>query len=83
MRDGIYAALREAGVSPERVAQMERLISTAVLGFAVSEAGGRFRNHTRAQLDADFEMLEALLVQFIDSAGRKPGEVMHTLQVPL
>jgi len=66
-RDSIYEALRDAGINSDRVAQIERLISTAILGFAVSEAAGRFRNHSRRQLDADFDLLQALLGQFIES----------------
>ncbi len=65
VRSGVYSALRDAGVSEERVAQTERLISTAILGFAVSEAAGRFRNHSRTQIDADFNQLRALLGQYI------------------
>ena len=66
-RDSVYLALREAGVNEERVAHTERLISTAILGFAVSEVAGRFKNHSRRQLDADFERLQGMLAQFIDS----------------
>ncbi|MQY14575.1 hypothetical protein SRB5_47430 [Streptomyces sp. RB5] len=40
--DRLYGALLEAGVEPSRVPRMERLVSTFVLGFAASEAGGRF-----------------------------------------
>jgi hypothetical protein len=39
------------------VARAERLISTAVLGFAASEAAGRFRQHDRSIIDADFAEL--------------------------
>ncbi len=39
-REVVYAALREAGLAEDDVVQMERLLVTAVLGFAVSEAGG-------------------------------------------
>jgi AcrR family transcriptional regulator len=73
-RDSVYLALKEAGVDEERLAQTERLVSTAILGFAASEVGGRFRNHSRRQLDADFERLQALLGHFIASesqSGRK------------
>ena len=35
----------------------ERLISTAVLGFAVSEATGRFRHHDQAVVDTGFAEL--------------------------
>ena len=38
-REAVYRALDDAGVPDDRVAQVERLVSTAVLGFAVSEGG--------------------------------------------
>ena len=40
--DAIYQALLDAGVPPEQVARLERMVSTFVLGYAVSEVGGRF-----------------------------------------
>ena len=69
-REVVYAALREAGVDDERLAQTERLVSTAILGFAASEAAGRFRNHSRRQLDADFGRLLKMLGQFIESESQ-------------
>jgi AcrR family transcriptional regulator len=73
-RDAVYQALGEAGVPENRVAQVERLVSTAVLGFAVSEATGRFRHHPGGQIDADFDALRGLLRQFIETEadGRVP-----------
>jgi AcrR family transcriptional regulator len=38
----IYTALIEAGVSEPQVPRLERMISTFVIGFAASEASGRF-----------------------------------------
>ena len=64
-RDAVYRALGDAGVPPDRAAQVERLVSTAVLGFAVSEAAGRFRDHSQRQLDADFDALLAMLGRFV------------------
>lgn len=48
--DAIYSALLDAGVPPAEVPRLERLVSTLVLGYAVSEASGRFsdRSPTRA-----------------------------------
>lgn len=69
-RDGVYLALKEAGIEGARLAQTERLISTAILGFAASEAAGRFRNHSRRQLDADFALLQELLGRFIEFESR-------------
>jgi AcrR family transcriptional regulator len=57
VRDAVQAALREAGLHEAAAARAERLISTAVLGFAASEAAGRFRQHSQAVLDEDFAEL--------------------------
>jgi len=75
VRGGVYAALREAGVPPDQVARTERLVSTAVLGFAVSEAAGRFRRHSRRVLDADFDRLQQLLAVFIDAEATRLSHV--------
>jgi AcrR family transcriptional regulator len=40
--DAIYLALLDAGVSDREVARVERLVSTFVLGYAISETSGRF-----------------------------------------
>jgi AcrR family transcriptional regulator len=40
--DAVFGALLEAGVPPAEVARVERLVSTALIGFAISEVGGRF-----------------------------------------
>ncbi len=65
VRDAVHRALEEAGTGSEQVAQVERLVSTAVLGFIVSEVAGRFGSHTRRVLDADFERLLELLAGFV------------------
>ena len=57
VRDTVQAALREGGRPEAEVARAERLISTAVLGFAASEASGRFRQHDQSVIDADFAEL--------------------------
>jgi AcrR family transcriptional regulator len=57
VRDSVHAALRDEGLPAPSVARAERLISTAVLGFAASEAAGRFREHKQDVLDADFAEL--------------------------
>jgi AcrR family transcriptional regulator len=40
--DVLYGALLELGVPPADVPRLERLVSTVVVGYAASEAGGRF-----------------------------------------
>jgi len=66
-RDCLTRALRDAGVARRELARTERLISTAILGFAASEAGGRFTHHSQRELDRDFARLQELLLQFIES----------------
>jgi AcrR family transcriptional regulator len=61
VRQRVYRALRGAGVAEAEVERVERLISTMVLGFAASEASGRFRSHSRKVLDADYAALEQLI----------------------
>jgi AcrR family transcriptional regulator len=67
-RDVVYAALREAGLPERDVVQLERMLATAVLGFAASEAGGRFAAHSPQQLDADFALLQDMLAGAVLSA---------------
>lgn len=55
VRGFVYGALRDAGVPDELVPRVERLLSTFVIGFAASEAGGRFAAHQQEVRDADFE----------------------------
>jgi len=56
-RDTVREALRDGGLPEAEVAQAERLISSAILGFATSEAAGRFRDHSQATVDDDFAVL--------------------------
>ena len=56
-RDAVYLGLREAGLPAESVPRAERLVTTAILGFAASEAAGRFAGHDQAVRDADFAEL--------------------------
>jgi AcrR family transcriptional regulator len=69
VRDAIHHALRQAGVPEADVARTERLLSTAVLGFAVSEATGRFRRHDQAVIDADFAELQQWLRRLLPSSA--------------
>jgi hypothetical protein len=50
-------------------AQAERLISTAVLSFVVSEAAGRFRRQDHAVVDEDFAELRRWLRAALLSAA--------------
>jgi AcrR family transcriptional regulator len=60
-RDRVHTALRAAGIARKDVARVERLLSTMVLGFAASEASGRFAGHSRKVVDADYAALEAII----------------------
>jgi len=66
IRDDVYRAYEEAGIPSDRVHQTERLVSSALLGFVVSEVAGRFQNHSPQVLDGDFERLLQLLARFIE-----------------
>jgi AcrR family transcriptional regulator len=57
VRDAVVAALQDAGLTETAARRAERLLSTAVLGFAASEAAGRFRQHQQAVIDQDFAEL--------------------------
>src|SRR3954453_5911251 len=61
-RELVYEALRDAGVPRDEIPRVERLLSTFMLGFAASEAGGRFAEHDRAPLDADLQWAEDLVL---------------------
>lgn len=66
VREIVYQALREAGVDEAGVPRAERMLSTFVIGFAASEAAGRFTVTSR-ELDDDFawaaaRMLNTLVV---------------------
>jgi AcrR family transcriptional regulator len=52
-RDAVNGALRDAGIDESTIPRVERLLSTFVLGFAASEAAGRF-TAAPEQLDEDF-----------------------------
>lgn len=64
-RDRVLELLGEMGVPEDDRARVERLVSTMVLGFAASEAGGRFGRHPRREIDADFEVLEDTIATLI------------------
>lgn len=69
-RDAVRLALADAGIPEARTDQLQRLLSTAVLGFALSEIAGRFDAQTARQRDADFELLLELLIESIRSRLR-------------
>lgn len=66
-RDRVVHALTLAGVPDDQVARLERLISTMVLGFAASEAAGRFRAHPAAVVDGDWAALTTIIAGVIDA----------------
>lgn len=64
----IYAAIREAGVPESQVGRLERLVTTFVIGFAASEALGRFAGRP-VDADAEFRADLADLRQLVRAAG--------------
>lgn len=74
VRDSVCAALEEAGLGAAQARQAERLLSTVVLGFAASEAAGRFRDHPRSVIDQDFACLERVIGQVLEDLARRPPD---------
>jgi AcrR family transcriptional regulator len=66
-RDVVYDALRAAGLPADEVPRAERLISTMVLGFALSESSGRFAGRRDAEIDADYAVLEDVIRAFVEA----------------
>ncbi len=70
--DAMYQALLDAGVPPEHVPRLERLLSTFVLGYATSEVNGRFTPGTvsprgrRAQFAPDEVPAHVRLAKWLD-----------------
>lgn len=72
-RDLVIELLRDAGVPAGARARLERLISTVVLGFAVSEVNGRFAGQSRSTIDRDWALLTRWLRELITDAGSISG----------
>jgi AcrR family transcriptional regulator len=77
VRDAVYSALRDSGLAEASLARAERLTSTALLGFAASEAAGRFRMHDEAVIDADFAELMRWLFLALSSLGAAQAAVLQ------
>jgi AcrR family transcriptional regulator len=77
VRDYVDRALRDAGVPADEVGRVERLLSTAVLGFAASEAAGRFQQHEQSTIDEDFAHLQRWLLSLLphDPAEVQPPRI--------
>jgi AcrR family transcriptional regulator len=73
VRDSVCAALEEAGLGAAQARQAERLLSTVVLGFAASEAAGRFRDHPRSVIDEDFACLERVIARVLEDLTQPAG----------
>ncbi|HEY3947269.1 MAG TPA: TetR family transcriptional regulator [Solirubrobacteraceae bacterium] len=65
VREAALRALRDGGLDPETAARRERLLSTVIMGFALSEIAGRFAGV--ADVDAEFEEALSLLAGVVTS----------------
>jgi AcrR family transcriptional regulator len=78
--EAIFAALRDAGVADRDIPRVERLLSTFVLGFAASEAGGRLGPGSvptaarRSGSEAAELPLHHTLAEFLDAGGNWDAE---------
>jgi AcrR family transcriptional regulator len=61
VRDAVVSSLVSGGLDLDHARRAERLLSTVILGFAASEAGGRFKGHSRKVIDEDFACLTQLV----------------------
>jgi AcrR family transcriptional regulator len=68
-RDAVYDALRDAGIDEELVPRFERLLNSFILGFAASEAAGRFNEVSPSDLDADLEWAQQALAPLLRLLG--------------
>ncbi len=71
-RDRVVELLEEMGIPSPDAARGERVISTLVLGFAASEAAGRFGRHTRREIDVDFALVEATVAHIVAALATDP-----------
>jgi AcrR family transcriptional regulator len=78
MREGLHVrlavvdALREAGVPEDELVRTERVISTVLLGFCASDAGGRFRDLPRREVDGDFAASLRMIEHYVDLVRSEP-----------
>ena len=61
--------LLEVGVAEEGVGSAERILTTLIFGYAVSEATGRFSGHSKAEIDRDYAVIEAVVEQTLSEGG--------------
>ncbi len=64
-RQAALQALRDAGLESGAAERMERLLSTVVVGFALSEATGRFEG---IDVDEEFDTALELLARLVAAA---------------
>jgi AcrR family transcriptional regulator len=76
-REIIHTGLRAAGVPDGQVGRVERIVMTAIMGFAAGEASDRFVVHARDTLDEDFDVLLEFIAAGVDhliQVWRSPGD---------
>jgi AcrR family transcriptional regulator len=76
VRQAVFSALLEAGLSVAEVNRVERLLTTMIVGFATSEVSGRF-GQSEEDIEADYVYLEKTLTTFITVAARQSGDELN------
>lgn len=77
VRDQMYVALSDAGIGPGDLATVERIVSTLALGFAASEAAGRFGD-PGPSLDGHYVTLDRFVRAGLE-ALRTPSDLVSDL----
>jgi AcrR family transcriptional regulator len=72
VRQAVFSALLDAGLSVAEVNRAERLLTTMIVGFATGEVSGRF-GQSEEDIEADYAYLEKMLTMFVTLAGQGPG----------
>ena len=52
-------------MAEENIPSAERVLSTFMIGFAASEAGGRFAHHSKKDLDRDLDLFAEAMVALL------------------
>ncbi len=73
VRSAVAGALREAGVPEDELVRTEKVVNTVLVGFCASDAGGRFRNRPRREVDGDFAAALRMIEHYVELVSSRQG----------